>query len=95
MHPKPPFRFILFLITLTVTSLACKAATDFFVETPVSSVTEAPIFVEPTIEVRLSPEATSNALVCPAVTDKILKVATQFYEEDSSDESRPFRLFIW
>ncbi len=88
MHPKLSFRLTLFIITLVITSLACKAATDFFVEEPVPPITEEPILMEPTIEVLPSAEVTSSALVCPAVTDKILKVATQFYEEDSSDEKQ-------
>ena len=88
MHPKPSFRFILFLITLVITSLACKAATDFFVDEPVAPVTKEPALTEPSFEVVPSAEATSGALVCPAVTDKILEDATQFYEEDSSDENR-------
>jgi hypothetical protein len=88
MRPKSSFRFILFIITLVLASLACKAVTDFFVESPVPSVTEEPTVVEPTIEILPSIEATSSPLVCPGVTDRILKVATQLYEENSSDENR-------
>ena len=65
-------------------------------KTPVPSVTEEPILVEPTIEVVPSAEATTDVLVCPAVTDKILEVATQFYEEDSGGENReePEELYL-
>jgi hypothetical protein len=88
MNPKPSSRFILFIISLVVTSLACKAATDFFVDEPVAPVTKEPALTEPSLEAVPSAEATSSALVCPAVTDKILEDATQFYEEDSGDEHR-------
>lgn len=88
MPPKPSFRLSLFIITLVVTSLACKAATVFFVEEPVPPITKEPTLTEPSIEAVPSVETTTEALVCPTVTDNILEVATQFYEEDTSDESR-------
>ena len=90
MKPKSSFRFIPFVLILLAASLACNFVTGFFVEESEPYSLEEPVPVEPPVEVDSQPDTlsedpnTPDPLVCPAVTEKILKAATEF-DEDFSD----------
>ena len=102
MKPKPSFRFALLIITLIIASLACKAVTDFFMEEPSPYAPGEPAPIEPPTKKVPQPATpseqlpTNGALFCPSVTDEILKVATEFYEEDTGDENseEPEELYL-
>ena len=112
MNSKPFCRIILFTIILLLPSLACNAVMDFFDEEPGSFVPETPMPAEPPVEepapaapfVENEPKSdmpsgylpTTEVHFCPAVTDRILDVATQFYEEDVGDENgeEPPQLYL-
>jgi hypothetical protein len=84
-------RYLLPILFLLFTSLACQAVTGFFLENHQSRTPNAPLPVEPvatasaTFEpIRATP--TTEGPACPPVTAKILKAATHFYDEGTSDE---------
>jgi hypothetical protein len=90
MNSKTTFRFMLSIAALLLASLACNAVTDFFDEDPASYIPAEPVPVvpvEPSVQDAPSIEPVAEPFVCPAVTDRILEVATEFYEGDSGDES--------
>lgn len=102
MKPIPSFRFILFIIILLAAGLACNFVTDFFAEESEPYLLEEPASAEPPVEIESQPDTlsedqnTPNALVCPAVTEMILKTATEFDEDSSDDESgeEPEELYL-
>jgi hypothetical protein len=104
MSPKPYSRFILFAIALLLASLACNLVTDFFEEDPEPYQFEESAPAEPSAEEKSPPETDapsrrsldSEALLCPETTDKILAAATDFYEDDSGNESEdePEELYL-
>jgi hypothetical protein len=87
-------RFALIIITLLLNSLACKAVTDFIVEESEPYTSEEPVPLESTLEVEPQADTpaehspTAETHFCPAVTDRILDAALQFYEEDAGDDNR-------
>jgi hypothetical protein len=93
---------VLLIISLFLTSLACNAVTNFFDEEPASYITEEPAPVERPAENEPQPAPPSeqppstDALFCPTVTDKVLKAATGFYEEETGDENgeEPEQLYL-
>jgi len=98
MKPKLSSRFILFIVILLLTGLACNLVTDFFVEEPDPNSFEEPVPapVEPPVEIEPQLETALEKFSCPMVTDKILEVATEFYEEDTGDEfsEEPEELYL-
>lgn len=79
---KPSLRIFFLLILLISTSLACNAVTGLFtIEEPEPYVPEVVVTEEE--EPVLDPGLT----VCPLVTESILETATQYYGEDSGDET--------
>lgn len=102
MKRKPFFHSVLFIISLLLASLACNAVTDFFDEESASYIPEEPAPLERPAEGEPQPATPSeqlpitDALFCPAVTDKILKAATEFYDEDLGDENgeEPEQLYL-
>jgi len=67
------------LVILLLSGLACTFVTDFFEEKPEGYIPEA----EPSIEESHESNSQGDALLCPAVAERILEIATEFYEEDS------------
>ena len=102
MNPKKSFRFALLIVTLVGATLACKAVTDFFVEEPSPYAPDEPAPIEPPVEKAPQTDTPSghlpiaDTLLCPSVTEEILKVATEFYEEDAGDENseEPEELYL-
>jgi len=96
MNPKLSFRFLLSIIVLLLASLACNAVTNFFDEDPVSHTPKEPVPVVPSIEDEPEPDPATEPLLCLAVTDRILSVATEFYEEDSDsyDGEEPEQIYL-
>lgn len=97
MNLKPSFRFIPFIVIIFAASLACNFVTNFepyTLEEPVPL--EAPVEVEPFPVTPSGPLPVPEAMLCPTVTDRILEVATEFYEEDSGDENseKPEELYL-
>jgi len=95
MNSKPSTRIILTVILLLVSSLACNAVTGFLEEVPEPYVPETPAPAEPLVENKPQEQSPTEAFFCPAVADKILEVATEFYD-DNSGESRdePEQLYL-
>lgn len=90
MSSKTAFRFMLSIAVLLLASLACNTVTDFFDEDPASYIPAEPVPVlpvEPFVQDAPPMEPVTESFVCPAVTDRILEVATEFYEGDSGDEN--------
>ena len=100
MNSQPFPRIVLALTILLLSNLACNAVTDIFKDAPEPYIPEAPVpkETEASPPVEMPPQDTSQteALFCPAVTDKILEVATQFYEDDTGEESgdEPEQLYL-
>ena len=112
MNSKPLIRILLFSTFLLLSSLACRAVTRFFLETPEVQIPDKLLPVEPPTaesvptvgsvesgpqsDTPSEPSPVSEALVCPATTDKILEIATGFYEEDAGNENReePEELYL-
>ena len=75
------------LMILGMSSLACQAVTDWIFEEPDPYIPEESVPLEPSIEDEQQLDTPSGhlpvtePLVCPAVTDKILAAAKEFYEE--------------
>ena len=90
------------LMILGMSSLACQAVTDWIFEEPDPYIPEESVPLEPSIEDEQQLDTPSGhlpvtePLVCPAVTDKILAAAKEFYEEGSDDENNeePEQLYL-
>ncbi|MBN1453502.1 MAG: hypothetical protein JW963_20980 [Anaerolineales bacterium] len=102
MKRKPFSHLVLFIVILLFASLACNAVTDILEEEPEPVVPQAPAPLERPAEAESQPATpleqlpSDDTIFCPAVTDKILKAATEFYEEDSGDENteEPEQLYL-
>jgi hypothetical protein len=99
---KPFFHLILFIVILISSSLACQVVTDYLDEEPEPYSIEAPLPMEVPLEDEPQPATPSGrvpvteALSCPVVTGNILEAATEFYEDDSDNESEdePEQLYL-
>ena len=102
MNHRPVFRFFTFVLILLAASLACNFVTDYFEGNPEPYNFDEPAPIEPPVEEKPQPDTSmehnpiNEALVCPAVTDRILEVATEFYEEEPGDEKEeePEELYL-
>ncbi|MCP4646638.1 MAG: hypothetical protein GY852_02740, partial [bacterium] len=94
MKRKTFFHLVLPITILVVASLACNAVTSFFDEESDPYTPEEPVPLEPPVKEEPAPaeplvedqpleQPPAESLFCPAVTDNILEVATEFYEDDS------------
>ncbi|MGD8405820.1 MAG: hypothetical protein PVJ21_19340 [Anaerolineales bacterium] len=102
MKPRSYFFSILFALILLATGLACNFVTGIFVEEPEPLYLEEPAPIEPTVEVESQPESPldeptiSDITTCSAVTEEILKTATEFDEDFPDDKSgnEPEELYL-
>ena len=100
MRPKPLFHSILITVAFLSASLACNFVTGFFEGKPAPVELGEPDTVEPPAIEETNPDippehstpagpsSTGEVFSCPAFEDRILQVATQFYEEDVGDEKK-------
>jgi len=107
MIRTPLLRIIIAIAILLFTSLACKAVIGFLDEESETYVPEVPTPVEPSVDEQpeqpqQSPNqapSTTEALVCPAVSERILEAATAFYDDgsgyDSGDEPETIYLVTY